>query len=61
MNSKAKERFEQPPAERQVEYRFVIDTNLVTRPGFPPAIGKSRSEGKVIAIDGSSLPPVTIN
>src|SRR5258706_13987062 len=39
-----------------VQYRFVIDTNVVTRPGFPPAVGKSKSEGMVTAINGDSIP-----
>lgn len=44
------------PQEWLVQYRFVIDTNVVTRPGFPPALGKSKSEGKVTAINGDSIP-----
>jgi hypothetical protein len=44
------------PAEWQVQYRFVIDTNLVIRPGFKPAIGKSHPQGTVTAINGDSLP-----
>jgi hypothetical protein len=46
----------QPPAEWEVRYHFVITTNLVTRPGFPPAVGKSHSEGTVTAINGDFLP-----
>ena len=43
-------------AEWPVEYRFVIETNMVNRPGFPPAMGKSRSEGTVTAINGDAIP-----
>jgi hypothetical protein len=45
-----------PPAESQVQYRFIIDTPLVARAGFPPAMGKSQSEGTVTAINGDFLP-----
>lgn len=44
------------PQEWPVQYRFVIETNVVTRPGFPPAVGKSKSEGIVTAINGGSIP-----
>ena len=44
------------PVEWQVQYRFVIHTNLVPRPGFPPAVGKSHTDGSVSAVNGDFLP-----
>jgi hypothetical protein len=44
------------PAEWQVQYRFVIDTDVIVRRGFEPAIEKSNSPGTVTALNGDSLP-----
>ncbi|WP_433968070.1 hypothetical protein [Tunturiibacter gelidiferens] len=42
--------------EWAVTYRFIVHTNIIQRPGFPPAVGKSRSEGAISAVDGDAIP-----
>ena len=45
-----------PSAQWTVKYRFQITTRIVTKAGFPPAMGKSHSSGTVEAANGETIP-----
>ena len=49
-------RRQSPPAQWAVKYSFQITTRIVTRAGFPPAMGKSHSSGTVDALNGEAIP-----